>query len=334
MACADELIDCATHRGLWSADGACRWPTAELCLKSCGQCPRVRSARSCTSLPDECEWAGLEHGFCGERMDWASFFDAVVAREEHNGGGARVVSRQRPWLAEFPHFLSPAEADEIIRIGLTEGLRDEDEHPARIRNVSVTNCDSARCMQQPFMNELSRRVSALLGAPSRNFESMEFVRYEPGQHYTWHPDEYSWRRQGWPASRTDPVHVLSGPRVLTMFFYLSDVDEGGETGFMGARSALESKGEASSKTRQSKLPSPSPLSPAAAPRETLKMTPRKGKAILWANVQEDWRSFEPAAMHRAFPVRSGIKWASTLWIHAAGFRIPELYAGPACQPPR
>ena len=70
------------------------------------------------------------------------------------------------------------------------------------------------------------------------------------------------------------------------------------------------------------------------PRETLKMTPRKGKAILWANVQEDWRSFEPAAMHRAFPVRSGIKWASTLWIHAAGFRIPELYAGPACQPPR
>ena len=56
----------------------------------------------------------------------------------------------------------------------------------------------------------------------------------------------------------------------------------------------------------------------------------KGKAILWANMQEDWRKAEPAAVHKAFPVRKGVKWAATLWVHAAGFRITELYAGRQC----
>jgi len=51
----------------------------------------------------------------------------------------------------------------------------------------------------------------------------------PGQHYAWHSDEYSWK-----ASRPDPVAVLSGPRVLTFFMYLSDVEEGGQTAFAGA----------------------------------------------------------------------------------------------------
>ena len=68
----------------------------------------------------------------------------------------------------------------VPRTGEAEGLRDEDEHPNHIRNVSVTNCDSAACIQQPFIGELSRRVSELLGLPSRNFESNEFVRYVPG----------------------------------------------------------------------------------------------------------------------------------------------------------
>lgn len=208
-------------------------------------------------------------------------------------------------MAEFPNFLSAEEVDEMIEIGLTEGLRDEDEHPNRVRNVSVTNCDSARCIQQPFINELSRRVSELLRLPSRNFESNEFVRYEPGQHYVWHSDEYSWK-----DAKPDAVAVLSGPRVLTFFMYLSDVEEGGETAFAGPNRATMSK--------------------VAEATRRLAVRPKKGKAIMWANMKEEWRHAQPAAAHTAMPVRRGVKWAATLWVHAAGFRIPELYAGRDC----
>jgi prolyl 4-hydroxylase len=175
-------------------------------------------------------------------------------------------------------------------------------------------------------------VSELLGAPSRDFESIEVVRYEPGQHYVWHADEYSWRRVGWSAGRTDPVQVLSGPRVLTMFFYLSDVEEGGHTGFMGAKASHAAAVGASAapfetKSAASKVAAPPSRTEAEA---ALMVRPEKGKAILWANMQEDWRKAEPAAVHKAFPVRKGVKWAATLWVHAAGFRIPELYAGRQC----
>jgi len=62
----------------------------------------------------------------------------------------------------------------------------------------------------------------------------------------------------------------------------------------------------------------------------LAVTPRKGKAILWANMKDEWHSAELAAAHTALPVRRGVKWAATIWVHAHGFRIPEIYAGRAC----
>jgi hypothetical protein len=57
-----------------------------------------------------------------------------------------------------------------------------------------------------------------------------------------------------------------------------------------------------------------------------------GKVILWANMKPDWRFNDPTAVHSAMPVRKGRKLAGTLWIHASGFRIPELYAGRDCHP--
>ena len=131
VACSDELGTdvCNSLAGLWAADGSCRWPTAELCLKACGQCPRVEAALACQSLPDECEWhadanmSGRDQGFCNERVDWHAFFHRVTSDPELSKRGARVISSAAPWLAEFPQFLTDAEADEMIRVGLAEGLR-------------------------------------------------------------------------------------------------------------------------------------------------------------------------------------------------------------------
>jgi len=308
MACRDELSSCATSPFLRITDAdnstsSCRWPLAELCLKTCGECPRVTAARLCASLADECSWE-----FCdGESVSWRRFFTRVVADAP---AGARILSEEKPWVAEFPGFLSDAEADEIIRIGTSVGLRREDDLDDRVRNVSVNNCDSVHCISQPFINELYARVSRLLRLPARNFESMEFLHYERGQHYTWHRDEF-----GWKASSPEPAMVLAGPRVLTLFFYLSDVQRGGETAFAGAPHDTKISDSRFGSSRV--VPS-------------LLVRPQRGKAIMWANMANEWHMSEPASSHRALSVEQGTKWAATLWVHASGFRIPEMYAGPEC----
>jgi hypothetical protein len=302
MACMDEIATCANMTFLKDAGNeTCRWPMAELCLKTCGECKRVHAARTCSSLADECTG-----DFCTSHVDWRAFFERVV--ESHPG--ARLLSEERPWAAELPDFLTSDEADEIRKVGMGEGFHEEDELPHTVRNVSVTNCDSRTCMSSPFIGELYTRMSALLRLPSRNFEAIEFLNYLPGQHYTWHRDEF-----GWKPSKPDPATVLAGPRVLTVFFYLSTVEEGGETAFAG--------GPHDSKIDDSRF-----AGQRIRPRVMVK--PVKGKAIMWANMQEDWHQSEPASSHKAMPVRKGVKWAATLWVHAHGFRIPEMYGGREC----
>lgn len=300
--CRDELgvNACSDLPGLFADDGTCRWPSAELCLSTCGQCPLVETARKCTSLPEE-----MDERMLDEHMDWHSFFHNITSPEmqskhEHLRG-ARVLNSLTPWVAEFPFYLTESEADELIGLAAIEGYRDEEEYPNHVRDVNVTNCDSIRCMKQPFVSELYRRASELIGLHPNNFESMEFVDYSPGQHYRWHADEYSWKH---PVR--DHAAVIAGPRLLTMFYYLSDVEEGGETAFAGPDSTGQTK--------------------------RLAVTPKKGKAILWANMQEDWRFSEPAAVHSAIKVRKGRKLAGTIWIHASGFRVPELYSAAECNP--
>jgi hypothetical protein len=220
--------------GAGAGSNTCRWPLAELCLSTCGQCPLVEAAGNCISLDEEMD-SRLVHD---EFIDWQAFFEDITSpnRTEPYLKGARILNRETPWVAEFPNYMTNDEADELIRIAQLEGYRIEDEHPKHIRDVNVTNCDSARCMRQPIVTELYRRVSEFMGFHPNNFESMEFIDYGPGQHYVWHADEYAWK---YPIR--DPLAVLAGPRLLTMFHYLSDVEEGGETAFAGPDSTGKTK---------------------------------------------------------------------------------------------
>ena len=59
--------------------------------------------------------------------------------------------------------------------------------------------------------------------------------------------------------------MICGPRILTFFLYLSDVEEGGETAF---------------------------------PSLGIKVEPKKGKAVLWPSVMDhDLLEYEPLSLH-------------------------------------
>ena len=217
----------------------------------------------------------------------------------------------KPCELECVHSLFFRAADTLRQVGMGEGFHEEDEHPHSVRNVSITNCDSISCIRHPFINELYSRMSHLLQLPPRNFEAIEFLHYDKGQHYTWHRDEF-----GWKATAPDPATVIAGPRVLTTFFYLSTVEEGGETAFAGSAHGTKINDSRFAGKR---------LQP------QVMVKPEKGKVIVWANMQDDWHESEAASSHMALPVRQGIKWAATLWVHAHGFRIPEIYSGATCR---
>lgn len=72
-----------------------------------------------------------------------------------------------------------------------------------------------------------------------NYESFQVLKYEVGQQYKEHHDFIS-----------KDLRLPAGPRILTFFLYLSDVEEGGETSF---------------------------------PSLGIDVKPKKGKAVLWPN---------------------------------------------------
>lgn len=82
-----------------------------------------------------------------------------------------------------------------------------------------------------------------------------------------------------------------GPRVYTMFIYLSDVESGGSTAFPSLGIAVE---------------------------------PKKGKALLWPSVlDKDTMKMDIRTMHEAQPVRVGVKHAANAWLHQRDFRTPH-----------
>lgn len=84
-----------------------------------------------------------------------------------------------------------------------------------------------------------------------------------------------------------------GPRILTFFLYLSDVEEGGETHF---------------------------------PMLNLKVKPRKGTAVLWpSTTNENPEKQDPRTIHEAMAVIKGVKFAANSWIHLYDFEKSNLW---------
>ena len=125
------------------------------------------------------------------------------------------------------------------------------------------------------------RASQVTRVPISNFEHTQVVRYEPGQYYKLHLDQFD-----------EMNHQPGGPRVFTLLIYLNDVEDGagGETVFKYA----------------------------GDDGKMLFVHPRQGRAILWPNtLDSDPLAREHKAMHAGGPLRKGVKFAVNQWIRRA-----------------
>ena len=82
-----------------------------------------------------------------------------------------------------------------------------------------------------------------------------------------------------------------GVRVLTMYLYLNDVEEGGGTNF-------------------NKL--------------NITVMPKRGRALLWPSVfDEDPTKEDKRTTHQALAVEKGLKYGCNAWFHLSDFKTPH-----------
>ena len=81
------------------------------------------------------------------------------------------------------------------------------------------------------------------------------------------------------------------PRIMTLFLYLNDVEEGGGTSF---------------------------------PLLDVTVQPKKGSALLWPSVLDGApESKDYRTDHEALPVTKGLKFGANAWIHSRNYRLAE-----------
>ena len=127
-----------------------------------------------------------------------------------------------------------------------------------------------------------QRIYNLINISLDNMESLQILEYKKDQFYEAHHDYL-------PSQ----LQMQCGPRVLTLFMYLSDVEEGGATNFV---------------------------------RLGIKNEPKLGRIILWPNtLDSNITIIDDRTVHEAQPVIKGVKYAANGWIHLNDFKTPNLW---------
>jgi prolyl 4-hydroxylase len=106
------------------------------------------------------------------------------------------------------------------------------------RTSSTFWCNN-ECLRTEVSSNIASKIQEIIHIPTYHFEPIQILKYNVGERFVAHHD-YSYQELTLPC----------GPRVITFFMYLCDVEEGGET---------------------------------FSPVLNITITPKKGRAVVWAN---------------------------------------------------
>jgi prolyl 4-hydroxylase len=201
------------------------------------------------------------------------------------------VLSTEPWIVRVNHFLSEREISALAYWAHKNGLKrstdqgeiDNNGVQAQVTSNTRTSENAwcmAECESDPTIDNLLRRVENMLDIPRDHYENLQLLRYLPGQYYKRHHD----------SSERDNL-TLHGPRILTLFFYINDVEGGGETRFTDLKPPLD-------------------------------IIPMKGTMVIWPSVtNRDPTQIDYRTHHEAITVTKGVKYGANLWIHLRNFRL-------------
>lgn len=228
--------------------------------------------------------------------------ELLKKEEEDNADNKRKSYKKRkhksPWIVTLNNFLSEEECDILIELGSLQGYersedvghRNFDGTYGSIRSDGRTSSNSW-CLEDCYKNATTQnvlqRIENLTAIPDSHSEYLQLLRYQVGEYYNEHHDFV--------------VHHMQrpqGPRILTFFLYLNDVEEGGGTHFNNM---------------------------------DLTVMPSKGKAVIWPSVlDENPMKKEQWTHHEALPVLKGVKYGANAWVRGKKKDSIAVYLNKLC----
>lgn len=295
--CLNKVPDCS----LWAAQGECTNNPSYMkfmCAPACMTCDYLGdTSETCPGLPESDGPLWKRPG------DLNTFFETVVDNADGKGDYLKynptALSRPRqkldgtssgsvkdgPWVVLLENFLTDEEADRMVTIGHVQGY---ERSTRAIGAGQVENTDGRTsqntwckdtCMEDPLVTRVLERIATATKSTVNRSEHLQLLRYEQGEFYVRHHDFI-------PYQLDEP----SGARIMTLFLYLNDVEEGGNTSFPDIGASAK---------------------------------PKKGSAVLWPSVKdEDPMEKDPRTDHEAEVVGAGVKYGANAWIHSEDFQTP------------
>ena len=147
------------------------------------------------------------------------------------------------------------------------------------------------------LGNLERRVAELSRVPLKNSEQVQVLHYDPLQKYDSHHDYFDPAFYGSNPRTMAMIENGKRNRLVTAFFYLSTVQEGGETHF----------------PRSNHLPNPPSWKCHPTDYTGIKVEAKQGRMALFYNLHASGRRDEHS-LHGGCPVLRGEKWAANYWI--------------------
>lgn len=233
-------------------------------------------------------WPGVRKGF-----------RRIIALDETRNATLETLSLH-PLVLSVQGFLSIEECEQIQRTASPTmhysqvALMDRDKgRPATDFRTSQTTF--LRSHKHPFLKAIDNRTSALVRLPINHQEHVQVLRYGYTEKYDSHHDYFDpelYKNNEGTQALTQKGHRN---RMITVLWYLSDVEEGGETVF-----PLYD------------------LAPRNFPKEKecelgLRVHPEVGKVIVFYSQTPDG-ALDPYSLHGACPVKKGVKWAANKWV--------------------
>jgi prolyl 4-hydroxylase len=192
-----------------------------------------------------------------------------------------------PLVYSCDQFLSDAECDHLIQLArpfLKRAVVVDDNklEPAIHADRTSSGTFISDSMQDDVVKRIHTRIATTTSIPEEHGELMNVLHYDIGQEYKPHFDYFN------PETSSGlELCNRGGQRIATFIIYLNTPEEGGETIF---------------------------------PKVGLKITPVKGKALLFYNVTESG-AVDPESLHGGAPVTKGEKWIVTRWLR----NCPGIY---------
>mmetsp|Transcript_4906 Transcript_4906/g.5699 ORF Transcript_4906/g.5699 Transcript_4906/m.5699 type:complete len:501 (-) Transcript_4906:50-1552(-) len=211
-----------------------------------------------------------------------------------------IIDLNDPWVLKIENFISFEEADEILLFAKTflewlpsssipakRGLESDDE---LVRQESYSAfCNIQKCKELEIYKNIRTMLLGLFESIEyHNLEEpIEFVQYQAMQSFGVHHD-----------FDIHDIWKIGGPRVISVFLCLSDVEKGGAMGFPNL--------------------------------DWLSIPPRKGQLLIWPNVIVDKDKEDKMSMkiHKdmsseGLPVIAGEKYGLQTWIRFGNYELAK-----------